>query len=459
MLNQSDLDHLGARLEGRLIRPEDEDYDEARSIWNAMIDRRPTLIARCSGTADVVAAIEFAREQNLEIAVRGGGHNVAGLAMTDGGIAIDLSAMNAVEVDPKARTARVQGGALLADLDRATQAFGLATTGGVVSTTGVGGLTLGGGFGWLARRFGLAIDNLLSAEVVTADGQVMRASADEHPDLFWGLRGGGGNFGVVTEFAFRLHEVGPEVLFGPTVYRLEDATEVLAHYAAFAREAPPACCVWADLLIAPPLPFLPERYHGTKALVLMQCYAGDLQEGEEVVRPLRRFGTPIGDAVAPTPYVEAQQRLDLVYAKGARNYWKTHNFTDLTGSVIDGLVEMAGDLPTPQSDILISQVGGAINGVAQDATAYPHRDTAFVLCPGARWTDSADDTRCIAWVRDGMDRLAAHASGGAYVNFITEADGGQPAAFGSNYDRLVEVKTRYDPGNLFRHNQNIRPSG
>lgn len=456
MASSSELER---RLDGRLIRPADPNYDDARSIWNAMIDRRPALVVRCAGVGDVVAAVNFARDQGLEVAVRGGGHNVAGTAVTDGGVMIDLSVMNAVEVDPKSRTARVEGGALLADLDRATQAFGLATPGGVVSTTGVGGLTLGGGFGWLARKHGLTIDNLLAAEVVTASGAVLTASAHEHPDLFWGLRGGAGNFGVVTSFVFQLHEVGPEVLFGPTVYRLEDAHEVLAHYREFALAAPPACCVWADLLTAPPLPFLPEQYHGTKALLLMQCFAGDLREGERVLAPLRGFGHAIGDAVAPTPYVEAQSRLDAVYPKGARNYWKTHNFSDLTGPVIGGLIEMAAGLPTPQSDILISQVGGAINDVAPEATAYPHRDAEFVLCPGARWTDPADDARCVAWVRDGMDRLAAHSCGGAYVNFITEADGGQRAAFGSNYDRLVELKTGYDPDNLFRHNQNVRPRG
>ena len=295
--------------------------------------------------------------------------------------------------------------------------------------------------------------------MVTAEGKLITASASDNPDLFWALRGGGGNFGVVTSFEFQLHQVGPQILFGPTVYRLEDAADVLRNYREFATQAPRECCVWVDHLSAPPLPFLAPRYHGAKVISLMQCYAGDVAEGERILAPVRDYGEPIGDAVAPIPYAAAQAMLDPMYRKGARNYWKSHNFSDLNDRALDVLVAMAGSLPTPQSDVLISQVGGAIDGVAPDATAYPHRATAFIVTPGARWEDPAQDAPCIAWVRRAFEALAEHASGGSYVNFVTEAEGRERDAYGANYDRLVEVKNRYDPTNLFRLNQNVRPTG
>lgn len=457
-LDASAVETFAQDLRGYLVRPGDADYDEARSVWNAMIDRQPALIARCSGVADVIEAVRFAKHHGLPLAVRGGGHNIGGSGVCDGGLVVDLSAMRAVRVDPQARRARVQGGATLGDLDHETQAFGLATPGGVVSTTGVAGLTLGGGFGWLSRKFGLAADNLLSADVVTAEGTLLHVSTDEDPDLFWGLRGGGGNFGVVMDFEFALHEVGPTVLFGPTIYRLEDAAEALANYRDFARTAPNDCCAWADLMTAPSLPFLPEAYHGTKVLSILQLYAGDPRDGEAVLAGLRGHGNPIADAVAPTRFTEAQSRLDLVYDKGFRNYWKSHNFTALSDATIAGLLRMAEALPTPQSDILISQVGGAINDVAPDATAYPHRDTAFVLTPGARWQDPALDDACMTWTRVGIDALAGQSTGGAYVNFIAEDEGRERNAYGANYERLAALKAKYDPTNLFRFNQNVKPA-
>lgn len=458
MLGKATIEDFDNRLRGGLVGPGDPPYDEARSIWNGMIDKRPALIARCTGVADVIEAVGYARKNEMFVAVRGGGHNVAGSSVCDGGLMIDLSAMNAAHVDARAGTVRVQGGATLGDLDHETQAFGLAVPGGVVSTTGVGGLTLGGGIGWLARKFGLTIDNLLSAEVVTAAGKPLRASARENPDLFWGLRGGGGNFGVVTSFEFKLHEVGPEVLFGPTIYRLEDAADALANYREFTKTAPRECCVWADLNTAPPLPFLPEAYHGTKVLTLLQFHWGDLKAGEAALAPLREFGEPIADAVGPFLFTAAQSILDEVYAKGLRNYWKAHNFGDLSGETIETLVDYAGKFPTPQSDTLISQLGGAIDDVAPDATAYPHRGAAFAVTPGARWTDPAQDEAAIAWVRQIHDALTDQASGGAYVNFITESEGQEREAYGSNYERLAALKTEYDPTNLFRFNQNVKPS-
>jgi FAD/FMN-containing dehydrogenase len=456
-LSEDAVRTFAEHLRGELLRPGDGGYEEARLIWNGMIDRRPVLIARCSGTADVMDAVTFAREHELLLAVRGGGHNIAGNAVCDGGLVIDLSEMRAVHVDPAARTARVQGGATGGDLDRETQAFGLATPGGIISTTGVAGLTLGGGFGWLSRPYGLAADNLLSADVVLADGSFVTASPREHVDLFWALRGGGGNFGVVTSFEFRLHEVGPEVLFGPTVYRLEDAPAVLQHVRAFVREAPRACSVYLDLLTAPPFPFLPVEAHGTKVLSVIQFYAGNVEEGEAVLRPLREYGDPLADAVAPMPYTTAQSISDDLYAKGARNYWKSHNLTALSNGFVDALVACAEELPTPQSDILIHHLGGVINEVAPEATAYPHRDTAFVVTPGGRWKDPADDERCIAWTRDCYDALAEHASGGTYMNFLSEREGGEQNAYGSNYERLARIKARYDPDNRFRMNQNVHP--
>ncbi len=452
------LEAFARSLHGELLGPGSDSYEQARRLWNAMIDKRPALIARCTGAADVIAAVNFAREHGQTVAVRGGGHNVAGLASVDDGIVIDLSLMRAVHVDPAARTARVQGGATGGDLDHETQAFGLATPSGIISTTGVAGLTLGGGFGWLSRKHGLAADNLLSVDVVTAAGEFVTASKDDRADLFWGIRGGGGNFGIVTSFEFQLHDVGPQVLFGPTVYRLEDAPDVLRHYRDFMRTAPNTCTAYLDFLTAPPLPFLPEEAHGTKVLSVIQFYTGGVQEGEDVFRPLREFGDPVGDAVAPTPYTTIQSISDPLYTKGARNYWKSHNFTALSDEIIDTLVACAAKLPTPQSDILIQQLGGAINDFAPDAAAYPHRETEFVVTPGGRWEEPVHDDSCVAWVRACHDALGEYVPAGVYVNFLSQGEEGRVrAAYGDNYERLVDLKTKYDPDNFFRLNQNIEP--
>lgn len=456
-LQEKAIETFQGKLHGELITPDNERYDEVRTIWNAMIDKQPGLIALCLGVADVIEAVNFAREHELLLAVRGGGHNVAGHAVCEGGLMVDLSLMNAVQVDPETQTTVVQGGATFADVDHETQAFGLAVPNGVVSTTGVGGLTLGGGFGRLSRKYGLTADNLRSANVITADGNLITTSAEKNPDLFWGIRGGGGNFGIVTAFEFDLHKVGPDVLFGPIVYRLEDAPEILRNYRDFAMNAPYACSVWADFLMAPPLPFLPEAVHGTKVLFIAPFYAGDLQEGESLLKPLREFGDPIGDGVARIPYLAAQRALDGLYAKGFRNYWKSHNFVDLSDAALDTIVERAGSLPTPQSDILISHLGGVINEIPPDGTAYPHRDIEFVVTPGGRWKDPTQDAETIAWVRESHDALTAYATGRTYINFIAEESGREQEAFGPNYDRLVRLKNKYDPKNLFRLNQNITP--
>jgi FAD/FMN-containing dehydrogenase len=366
--------------------------------------------------------------------------------------------MKEVEVDPAARRAVAQGGATLGDLDAATLAHGLATPVGINSTTGVAGLTLGGGFGWLSRKYGLTVDNLESAEVVTAKGEVVRASADEHPDLFWALRGGSGNFGVVTRFEYRLHPVGPELLTGLVVYPFAEARTVLQRYREFAAGAPDELTVWAVLRKAPPLPFLPAEVHGQEVVLLALCYAGNPEEGQRLIQPLRSFGTPVGEHVGVQPFVAWEQAFDPLLTPGARNYWKSHNFTSLEDGLFDVVLDYAGRLPSPQCEIFFAALGGATSRPAPDATAYPHRDTRFVMNVHGRWEDAADDERCIAWSRAYFADTTPFASGGAYVNFLTEDEGDRVrAAYGVNYDRLAHVKKAYDPDNLFRTNWNVKP--
>ncbi len=457
-MHDDTLDTFKASLLGEVLPQGVDGYDDARELWNGMIDRKPALIARCEGTADVIEAVKFARRHGMSVAVKGGGHSVAGLASVDDGLMIDLSPMTAVHVDPVARRARVQGGATWAHFDREAQVFGLATPGGIISTTGVAGLTLGGGFGWLSRKHGLTSDNLVSADVVTADGNVARAGRKENPDLFWALRGGGGNFGVVTSFEFQLHDIGPDVLYGPTVYRLEDAAEVLRHYREFMRSAPKECTAYVDFLTAPPLPFLPESEHGEKVLSVIQFHAGSMERGEEVLKPLRDFGNPIGDAVAPTPYTTAQSMVDTLYAKGAGNYWKSSNLGSLSDGIIDTLIACAAQLPTPQSDIMIHQLGGAIDDLPPNATAYAHRGTGFIVTPGGRWEEPGREDECIAWVRECHDALDEHVAAGVYLNFLSRDEEDRlRSAFGGNYERLQQIKAQYDPDNFFHVNQNIPP--
>jgi len=453
------IDELKRRLRGDVIVPGDAAYDEARTIWNATIDRHPAAIARCLDTSDVVHAVSFARESGMPLAIRGGGHNIAGNALCDDGIVIDLSRMKAATVDPVTRRVVVEGGATLADLDAATQAYGLATPVGVNSTTGIAGLTLGGGFGWLSRKYGMTIDNLESAEVVTASGEVVRASGTEHPDLFWALRGGGGNFGVVTRFEFRLHPVGPDVLSGLIVYPISEAKSVLRRYRDFASRAPDELSVWAVLRPAPPLPFLPIEVHGTPVVAIAVLYAGDPKRGEPLVEPLHRLGTPLGAHVGVQPYVGWQRAFDPLLTPGARNYWKSHNFSNLDDALFDVVIDSVRTMPSPQCEVFIAALGGATTRPSPDSAAYPHRDVQFVMNVHGRWENQADDARCIAWARAFFAAAAPFASGGVYVNFLTADEVHRVrAAYGPNYDHLARVKRRYDPLNLFRMNQNIRPS-
>jgi FAD/FMN-containing dehydrogenase len=451
---------LASALQGGLLTSESSAYDETRAIWNAMIDRRPAAIVRCAGADDVVEAVSFAREHGLLISVRGAGHNIAGNSVADGVFMIDLSGMNAVEVDPANHMARVQPGATLGDVDTATQVHGLAVPIGVASTTGVAGLTLGGGFGWLSRKHGLTIDNLISAEVVTAAGEKVTASASENADLFWGIRGGGGNFGIVTSFEFNVHPVGPEVLAGVIVHHHADAANVLRQYREFVASAPEELAAFVVLRKAPPLPFLPEDVHGSDVVVLPALYNGDFTEGERAFEGLRAIGNPIADVIGPTPFLDFQAAFDPLNTPGFRNYWKSHDFTELSDGALDVLIEYAGKLPTAHCEIFMAHLGGAVGRVAADATAYTHRDAEFVVNVHTRWEDPAEDEMCVSWAREFFDRSAPFATGGVYVNFMPDDEVERiGAAYGSNYSRLVELKNRYDPDNFFRLNQNIKPAG
>ena len=457
-LSSEAIEKLKTNVKGRAVLPDDQSYDEVRAIWNAKIDRRPAVIVHCAAADDVPSAIAFARENGLEISIRGGGHNIAGNAVCDNGVTIDLSTMTNVRVDVQKRRAYVEPGATLGDFDKAAQAHGLATPVGVNSTTGIAGLTLGGGFGWLTRKYGLTIDNLVSTEVITADGNKIRTSETENADLFWAIRGGGGNFGVVTEFEFALHPVGPEILAGFIVFPLSQAKHVLTRYREFVESAPEELKVWVFIRKAPPLPFLPEHVHGKEVIVLPVFYTGDIAVGEKLIEPLRSFGDAYGEHIGVQPYVEWQQAFDPLLTKGARNYWKSHNFTELSDGALDVIVEFAGKLPSPQCEIFIGCIAGAPNRVSTDATAYFHRDAKFVLNVHGRWDEVAHDQICIAWAREFFQASAPYASAGAYVNFMTQEEGDRvTAAYGSNYDRLVQIKQRYDPENVFHLNQNIKP--
>ena len=448
---------------GELITPAHHDYDDARAVWNGTVDRRPRVIARCTGTADVAAAVRFARSSGLEVAVRGGGHNVAGTAVCDGGLVVDLSAMRSVSVDPVERTALVQGGALWGDVDHETQAHGLATPGGIVSHTGVAGVSLGGGIGWLMRRHGLTVDNLVEAEVVTADGDIVRASAGDHPDLFWALRGGGGNFGVVTSFRFALHPVGPTVVAGPVFWAAEHSTDVLRFYRELVADAPDELGTVVRLGTIPPLPVVDEDLHFRPAIAVVSCYAGPVDDGERAVRPLREFGTPLVDLVGPTRYLDHQSGIDGTVPHGWHYYWKGTSLDRLSDDVIDTVATHAYRATSPRSYAAIFHLGGTVARAPRDATAFPGRDVGHIMSIDAVWLPEEDDrvrTAETAWARAFFDALQPHAVG-VYVNFLDADDGTSRirAAYGDDtYRRLAEVKATYDPENVFRNNKNIPPS-
>ena len=458
-LSAADLDRLAATLRGDVVPAGSPQYDETRRIWNAMIDRRPALFVRCRSSADVVRTVRFAREHDLLLAIRGGGHNIAGSALADGGLVVDLSGMRSVRVDPDRRLARAEPGVTLGEFDHDTQAFALATPLGINSTTGLAGLTLGGGYGWLTRSYGLTVDNLRSVDVVTADGTLLTASEEENADLFWALRGGGGNFGIVTSFELGLHPVGPEVLAGLIVHPFDDAANLLRRYRDVVLDAPDALSAWVVMRKAPPLPFLPEAVHGQEVVVIAVCYAGSLADGERALRPLRAIGTPHADVVGPTPYAGFQAAFDPLLTPGARNYWKTHNFANLHDPLIDDVIQRVRLLPGPMCEIFLAHLGGAVSRRSDEATAYTGRAAQFVMNVHARWDDPTMDEGFVGWARDVYAATAPHASAGAYVNFMTQDEQDRVrAAYGSNYDRLAAVKAKYDPDNVFRTNQNITPA-
>jgi FAD/FMN-containing dehydrogenase len=447
-----------ATLRGPVMLPGDPGYDEARAIWNGMIDRHPAMIVRCAGTADVAAAIGFARDNGLPLAVKGGGHNIAGSALCDDGLVIDLSGMRDVHVDPRSRLAWVGGGALLSDVDHETQSCGLAVPLGINSTTGAGGLTLGGGFGWLSRMHGLSVDSLVGAEIVTADGKRHWASAQDEPDLFWAICGGGGNFGVVTLFQFALHPVGPEVTAGLVVFPAAQGQEVMRRYRDLVDALPDELSVWAVLRQAPPLPFLPPEVHGTGIVALALFSPQSMEAVAPVLERIRGFGQVLGEHVGAMPYTAWQKIFDPLLAPGARNYWKSHNFTHLSDEAIDVVLRYAGSVPTPHCEIFLGLIGGKANTLPPDATAYPHRNVQFAMNVHGRWLDRTDDDKVIGWSREFFAAAAAYAAGSVYINFLTQDEGARiHEAYGANYARLLAIKQRYDPANLFRFNHNIRP--
>jgi FAD/FMN-containing dehydrogenase len=458
-VRQPELAAFTSQISGGVLDAADAAYDEARMVWNGSIDRRPALIARCMTEADVQSAVRFAAAHRMLLSVRGGGHHIAGNAVAEGGMMLDLSGMRAIQVDVAKRTARVGPGALLGDLDRESQAHGLATPLGINSTTGVAGLTLGGGFGWLTRRHGMTVDNLLGATIVTADGAVHTVSSTSEPDLFWALRGGGGNFGVVTSFEFRMHPVGPELYAGLVVYPMAQARQVLRAWRDFTADAPDELSVWAVLRKAPPLPFLPESAHGSGVLILPLVHCGSVEAGERDAAPVLRFGDPIGAALGPTPYAAFQSAFDPLLAPGARNYWKSNNFSKLSDEALDVVLAAADRLPGPECEIFMVQLGGAMARVKPTATAFAGRDANYIMNVHGRWRDAGDDQKVRAWARRAFEDAASHATGSGYVNFLTEDEAERVAAtYGVNHERLQAVKQRFDPDNLFRMNLNIAPA-
>jgi hypothetical protein len=438
-----------ASMRGAIIRPGEASYETARKTWNGMIDKHPALIARCTGVADVTTAVRFAREHDLLVAVRGGGHSLPGFSVCEGGMVIDLSPMKGIRVDPNKRTAVAQAGLTWGDYDRETQVFGLGSTGGVISSTGIAGLTLGGGIGWLMRKHGLACDHLRAVDVVSADGQCLTASSMEHPDLFWGLRGGGGNFGIATSFEYQLHPVGP-VLAGMVIHPIGSAREVLRFYRDFTPTAPDELTSYVFMLTTP---------EGVPVVAMMCCYCGDLAAGEQILRPLRTFGSPLADAVKPMPYQTLQSLLDEAYPAGLHSYYKSHYLTQISDELIDIMVDRFARVPSPMSALGFEQFGGAVGRVGVEDTAFRHRHVAYDIAILGEWADPATSAVNIQWVREVASMTEPFATGGVYVNFLGE-DGEEQvkAAYGSHFQRLVALKRKYDPSNFFHLNQNIKPT-
>lgn len=450
---------LDEALRGSLSQENTAGYDAARTIWNGMVDRKPGLVAHATGASDVQKIVSFARDHNLLMSIRSGGHQIAGHAVVNGALLLDLSKMASVSVNARLKTARVEPGAVLSDIDKETQAHGLIVPTGVNSTTGIAGLTLGGGFGWTTRKFGMTIDNLISAEVVTADGEILTCDADHNENLFWALRGGGGNFGVVTAFHFQLHELGPEVMSGLVVHPISEAPALLRELTTITDTASDELTVWSVMRKAPPLPFLPEEWHGKEVLIFAACYAGDMAEGEKAMAGLRALGSPIVDVISPHPFTGWQAAFDPLLTPGERNYWKSHDFASLPEEAITKLLAAIDTLPDPQSEVFIAHVGGAMARVPAHETAYPERSAHFVMNVHTRWSSAEKDNECIEWARKLFDDMKPYSTGSAYVNFMPEDEVDRVGnVYGANMVRLSEVKSRYDPDNFFRCNHNILPA-
>lgn len=453
------FDALSPQLRGGLLLPDSSMYDDARSIWNGMIDKRPAAIARCLGVGDVVAAVNFARTNNVSISIKGGGHNIAGLAVGEGSLMLDMSAMRGVWVDPVTRIAHAQPGCLLGDVDRETQLHGLAAVLGFVSNTGIAGLTLGGGFGYLSRRYGWTSDNVRSITLVTADGKIVRASEKENADLFWGLRGGGGNFGVVVDFEYELYPVGPEIVAGAIVWAGDDIPGAMKLIQEVTNDTPvEAACPFAAR-IAPPAPWIAPEAHGKPVVMMIVCHTGSIADGEEFAARIKSFGKPVGDVITRRPYSVQQSLLDATQPKGRRYYWKSEYVSSLNDALIEDMVRRGHDVRSPHSAILGFQLGGAIGDRPTDHSAVGNRDANFVVNIAAAWDDPADDDANIAWAREGWEALRPYSTGGTYINFLTEEDASDRIhdAYGANYDRLAELKSKWDPNNLFHENKNIAP--
>jgi len=459
VVTENQLEEFQSNFRGDVFHAGTHGYDTVRKIWNGMFDRKPGLVARCVGTSDVIRAVNFGRENNLEMSVKGGGHNSAGTAVTDGGLMIDLSLMRRVTVDKENKTARVDGGCLLGDVDYETQLHGLAVSGGIVSHTGVGGLALGGGFGWISRKHGLSVDNMISAEVVTAKGEFVTASATENADLFWGIRGGGGNFGIVTAFEFKCAEIGTEVYSGLIVKDFSNAQEYMRFHREYVRGLPDEMTVWMVARHAPPLPFLPETVHGKMVVIVPFVWLGDPAEGEKFIRPIQEKTETLGQHVGMTPWVGWQAGFDGLVDHGARNYWKSHHLKDLSDPCIDAIVEFAAKLPSQECEVFIPHMEGAPSRATEGDTAFAHRSPPFVLNIHTRWQEAVDDEKCLQWARDFHEGTQPFAQG-VYVNFLSQEgeDRIKEAYTDTVWKRLVDVKNTWDPQNLFHMNQNIKPS-
>jgi FAD/FMN-containing dehydrogenase len=453
------IDELREQVRGQIVTPDDADYDEARTVYNAMIDRRPRVVVRCVDAADVIATVNFARESELDLSVRGGSHSVPGFGTNDDGVVIDLSPMKGIRVDPATSTARAEGGCTWGDFNHATYAYGLATTGGIVSTTGIGGLTLGGGIGYLSRRFGLSLDNLLSADVITADGQLRVASERENADLFWALRGGGGNFGVVTSFEYQLHPV-KDIYAGLFFFPLDHVRDVLEFYRGYVETSPEDLGLFPAFQIAPPLPFIPESEVGKPFIAIVSCWTGPIEQGESAIAPIRNAAPPVAEHVGPMPYPALNSAFDVLLPPGLQHYWKTVFATELTDGAIEAHMEYGPRVPVVNSTMHIYPINGACNRVPADATAFAFRDAKFATVIAGMWPDPAENAKNTQWVKDYYKALEPHSLPGGYVNFMADDDQGRVKDnYKDNYNRLASIKKQYDPGNLFHLNQNIPPAG